>query len=222
MSDDSKAHWLKLREGLPACEVRLGRATSGAYINDPKMLAFICARYKFVSKMVEDVGTVLEVGCGDAFGVPIVAQTVDKVIATDIDVEQLAINAANCHARNVGFQFYDFRFAPFARKVSAIYMIDVIEHIYESEQDVFLRNVVDSLVEDGILMIGTPNVEASKHASAHSRDGHVNLQSADDLYEIGDEYFRNFFQFGQSDEVIHCGFLPMAQYLWLMACGVRQ
>jgi cyclopropane fatty-acyl-phospholipid synthase-like methyltransferase len=222
MSDDSKAHWLKLREGLPDHEVRLGRATGGAYVSDPRMIAFIAARYKFVSKMLEDVGTVLEVGCGDAFGLPIVAQTVDKVIATDIDIEQLAVNAAGCHARNVGFQYHDFRFAQFARKVNAIYMIDVIEHIYESEQDAFLGNVVESLDEDGILMIGTPNVEASKHASAHSRDGHVNLQSADDLYEIGDEHFRNFFQFGQNDEVIHTGFAPMCNYLWVLCVGPRQ
>src|SRR5690242_19528817 len=181
-ANDSAEKWLALRRSLPNCEVKLGQATSQAYVTDPRMLSFISSRYLFAAKMLSGKDTVLEVGCGDGFGAPIVADEVGELICTDIDIEQLADNASRCTAPNVGWQLWDFRKKPFSRTVDAIYMLDVIEHVYDTEQEHFLDNVVASLTDDGVLVIGTPNVKAAKHASANSREAHVNLQSADDLY----------------------------------------
>ena len=36
--------------------------------NDPKRTVFTLSRYKFVSKVFEDLDSVLEIGCADAFG----------------------------------------------------------------------------------------------------------------------------------------------------------
>lgn len=47
------------------------------YRNDPKMLVFMAVRYKFVAKMLSGLGSVIEVGCGDGFGAPIVAAEPD-------------------------------------------------------------------------------------------------------------------------------------------------
>ena len=49
---------------------------------DPKHLAFVLSRYKFVAKMLEGRSSVLEVG-GDAFGASIVAQSVGKLSVVD-------------------------------------------------------------------------------------------------------------------------------------------
>jgi protein-L-isoaspartate O-methyltransferase len=61
--------------------------SSWAYLDDPKRLAFMMARYKFVAKMLDGLSHVLEVGCGDGFGTRVVAQAVQKVTAIDFDPE---------------------------------------------------------------------------------------------------------------------------------------
>lgn len=184
---------------------------------DPRMLGFICARYKFTAKMLEGLDDVLEIGCGDAFGAPIVGQAVRDLTCTDIDGEQLANNTERCRASNINFVEWDFRFRPYPRNVDAIYMLDVIEHLFPWEEETFLRNVFGSMNEDGVLIIGTPNRYADRFASEHSRHGHLNLKEPHELREIGEENFRNSFMFGMNDETLHTGFAPMSHYLLLLA-----
>ncbi len=50
------------------------------------------ARYKFCAKMFEGMDLVLEVGCGDGFGTPVVAQAVKKVIAIEPDARHIKGN----------------------------------------------------------------------------------------------------------------------------------
>ena len=63
----------------------LGLMMNQVWIDDPKRLAFVFARYKFVAKMFQNFDTVLEVGCGDGFPSHIVAQAVKKLFLTDFD-----------------------------------------------------------------------------------------------------------------------------------------
>ena len=51
--------------------VTLGPASSNSLRHDPKHLAFVLARYKFCAKMLEGKAAVMDIGCGDAFGLPI-------------------------------------------------------------------------------------------------------------------------------------------------------
>jgi protein-L-isoaspartate O-methyltransferase len=64
---------------------RFGLMSSQVYFDDPKRLAFLLSRYKFVSKMLEGKSRVLEIGCADAFGTPIVAKAVKQLVAIDMD-----------------------------------------------------------------------------------------------------------------------------------------
>src|SRR5947209_20023137 len=66
---------------------RMGFMTSWAWLDDPKRLAFMLARYKFVAKMIGGTDKVLEIGCGDGFGARVVAQSVGSVTAIDFDPE---------------------------------------------------------------------------------------------------------------------------------------
>src|SRR4051794_13797083 len=69
------------REGL----TRLGVEKNGVWHTDPRRLAFVLSRYKFVAKMLSGRQSVLEVGCGDAWPARIVLQEVAKLHAIDID-----------------------------------------------------------------------------------------------------------------------------------------
>ena len=66
---------------------RMGLMSGWSWHDDPKRVVFYLSRYKFVAKMLEGAGHVLEVGCGDGFGTRIVAQAVKRVTAVDFDPE---------------------------------------------------------------------------------------------------------------------------------------
>lgn len=221
-TSDSKAHWLSIRRSLQQFDISLGRATAQGYVNDPRMLAFIASRYKFVSKMLADVELAIEIGCGDAFGAPIVAQTAKRVICTDIDDETLTQNRARCKVfKNIEFHYHDFRTASYPEKARAIYMVDVIEHIFPTEEPAFLRSIVGSMTPNGFVLMGTPNKHAAQYASQHSLEGHVNLKTQETLRELLSRHFQNVFMFSMNDEVVHTGYSPMAHYIWGLGVGPR-
>ena len=64
---------------------RFGLMSSQSWHDDPKRLVFMLSRYKFVAKMLQGSGHVLEVGCADAFGSRIVRQEVEALTAVDFD-----------------------------------------------------------------------------------------------------------------------------------------
>src|SRR5437016_1474687 len=135
---DSKQLWLSVHRSITYEPVTLGRASSAAYRNDPKMIAFMAARYKFVSKMVSGLPTVLEVGCGDGFGAALVAAEVGRLLATDIDSDTITDNSARLRfLSNVSFEYFDFRKSRYPQTVDAAYAIDVIEHIFPEEETTF-------------------------------------------------------------------------------------
>lgn len=220
--EDSKELWLSLRKNFSHYDIALGPATAQGFVRDPRMLAFVASRYKFVSKMLAGVDVALEVGCCDAFGAPIVAQTVGRLICTDIDEEFLARDRWLCtDFHNIRFRYHDFRSEPYSEKVKAIFLVDVIEHIYPSEEQAFLTNLVRSLDWNGFLLLGTPNKTAEQYASKNSREGHVNLKTQDEWRETLKQYFHNVFMFGMNDEVVHTGYASMAQYVWGLGVGVK-
>ena len=67
--------------------IALGPWTTYSLLDDPKHMAFVLSRYKFVAKMLEGRQSVLEVGCGDAFGAPIVAQAVRHLLGIEIGLK---------------------------------------------------------------------------------------------------------------------------------------
>lgn len=219
---DSKELWLELKKSIPNESMSLGQATTAAYLTDPKMLCFIASRYKFVSKLIAGTNTVLEVGCGDCFGAPIVAQSVKTLHCTDIDPKTLQ----DCKSRlsaysNIDFSYHDFRAEPFPTKVDAFYSVDVLEHIYPSEEEKFLENLVSSLTPDGFSIWGTPNIFSEQYASKYSKLGHVNLKDHESLKNTMQRYFKHVFLFSMNDEVIHTGYHKMSHYLWALCVGLK-
>jgi len=201
--------------------VRLGPYTSHIWKSDPRHLGFLLARYKFCAKMLQGKNKVLEIGCGDAFGTPVVAQVVGSVHGVDWEPLLLADNAKRLkHFKNCTFSLLDVTKDPTKEKFDASFCLDVIEHIKPELEKAFITNICKSLKADGICIIGTPNVTASQYATQASKEGHINLKSHEQLRVILSKYFNNGFLFSMNDEVIHTGYYPMAQYLFAMGVGV--
>ena len=207
----------------PANQILMGPHTAYQYRTDPKHLCFVLSRYKFCSKLVASRKQVLEVGCGDAFGTPIVANTVSSMVGIDWDAKLIASTGSRLSfLHNCAFRQHDITAKPLGERFDAIYSIDVLEHIDPNVEDRFMRNCCDSLADNGLFIVGTPNEKASTYASPSSQIGHINLKDPAALHGLLDRYFETVFLFGMNDEVVHTGFLNMAHYLFGMAVGVKR
>lgn len=199
---------------------KFGMMSGQVWYDDPKRLGFVLSRYKFVSKMLSGVNKVLEVGCADAFASRIVAESVGSLTAVDFD--QIFIeNAIGTYEQKwpIKFLVHDITTSPLYEKFDAAYSIDVLEHITSEQESFFISNIVDSLSDDGVCLIGSPSQESQLYASKCSREGHVNCKTADELRLLMKRYFKNVFIFSMNDEVVHTGFDQMAHYRFALACG---
>lgn len=201
----------------------LGPWTTQGLLSDPVHLGFVLSRYKFVARMLSGKTKVLEVGCGDAFGTPVVAQFVKSLLAVDIDERIISSNKKRLKKfKNLEFAVWDCRTQSVRGKFDAAYAIDVIEHIEPPITRNFIKNITDSLVPDGVCILGTPNKTSGKYASTGSRKYHINLQTFEGLKSLLSQYFQNVFMFSMNDEVVHTGFGPMAHYLFGLGAGVKR
>lgn len=204
-------------------EIPLGPWSSYSLAHDAKHLSFVLARYKFVAKLLEGKARVLEVGCGDGFGLPIVAQAVGQLWVVDQDPRLIrGVEQRLCaYIRNFTAIPHDMHSQPVGFSVDAAYSIDVLEHIDPASEETFLRNIIACLPQNGVMITGTPNKDAAVYASPQSAIQHVNLKTNAGLRERMSRYFENVFMFGMNDEVVHTGFGPMSHYLWSVAVGVK-
>ena len=202
--------------------VMLGPSASHAWRTDPRRFPITLARYKHVAKLLAGKQRALEVGCGDGYNGRIVLQTVPSLHGVDISAVQIAW--AQAHARrerlNATYAVADVLAAPIAGSYDAMFSLDVIEHIPPELESTFLRNLVAPLDRDAVGIVGTPNIHSEAHASRWSREGHINLKSADTLRAALEPFFQNVFVFSMNDEVLHTGFYPMAHYLFALCAGV--
>ncbi len=203
---------------------RFGLMSSQVYFDDPKRLTFLLSRYKFVSKMLEGHAHVLEIGCADAFGTPVVAKAVQKLTAVDFDPLFIAdARERTDPALAIEFRVADLLAGPVAPGgFSAVYACDVLEHIAPAVEDRFLINAASSLTAEGVAIFGMPSLESQTFASKQSKEGHVNCKSGAALRATLLRHFTNVFLFSMNDEVVHTGFSPMAHYLFVLCCGPRR
>ncbi len=203
--------------------IELGPWSSYSLLNDPKHMGFVLARYKFCAKMLEGKKKVLEVGCGDGFGAPVVAQAVGHLVAIDPEARHIEGNKRRlAKIKNIEFKHMDICHSLPDGEFDGIFSIDVIEHLDKPLNKKFMENQRDLLNDDGVCIIGTPNITANKYASPRSRVQHINLKSHKTLRMQMEKYFRNVFMFSMNDEVLHTGYAPMGHYIFGMGVGVKK
>lgn len=201
---------------------RMGLMSGWSWHDDPKRFVFYLSRYKFVAKMLEGSGHVLEVGCGDGFGTRIVVQAVKQVTAVDFDPEFVQ-SAKDTMSQRWPFTClqHDVTVKPVPGSFDAVYSLDVLEHVPPDSEERFIVNMIAPLKPNGVAIIGTPSLQSQAHASAHSRQGHVNCKDQQDLKRLMQRYFNQVFAFSMNDEVVHTGFHAMSHYNLCLCCGKK-
>ena len=201
---------------------RMGLRSSQSWAQDPKHLVFRLSRYKFVAKMLSGRKNVLEVGCGDAFGTRIVQQEVEGLSALDFDAVFVEDVKQRMHPDWTFDVFaHDMLDGPVPGAYNAVYSLDVLEHIEQENEEVFLQNAFANLDNQGVAIIGLPSLESQEYASEQSKIGHVNCKSAPELKELLENFFHNVFIFSMNDEVVHTGYHKMAHYVFAVCAGKR-
>ena len=200
----------------------LGHQISHEYNYDSKHLCFSLSRYKFVSKMLEGVNSVLEIGAGDGFKSRIVSQSVKHLSLSDYNDTHKLNYQKNFMTNNKNDYFvHDFTKKKLNKKFDAIYALDVIEHISKKKEKEFIINVINSLKKKGILIIGSPSIESQQYASILSKLGHVNCKNKADLKKLMLSYFNFAFSFSMNDEVLHTGHDSMSHYIFVVCCSKK-
>lgn len=201
---------------------QLGIMSNQVWHDDPRRLAFMLARYKFVSKMLSGRQHAAEIGCGDAFGSRIVLQEVKQLDTYDIDpifIED--INKRHNERWPLQAAVHNILSGPLPKKYDAIYSLDVVEHIDQSQEHLYAKHIVQSLAPHGVAIIGAPTLESQNYASPQSKAGHVNCKSGMDFKRFFQQYFHQVFVFSMNDEVVHTGFFPMAHYTLAICCDAK-
>jgi 2-polyprenyl-3-methyl-5-hydroxy-6-metoxy-1,4-benzoquinol methylase len=215
-----KKVWDKVKTVMGEKSIDLGNHWSFNLHNDPKRLAFVLSRCKFAAKMASYGKSILELGCSEGVGVPILAEFAASYTGVDLDAEAISTARKNWPDRKLKFIEDDF----LAKKYGAydvVVSFDVIEHIHRKKEGTFFSALTKNLKNDGIVIVGTPNATAFKYASKASRLGHVNMFEHDRLKKEMQKHFKTVFMFGMNDEMIHSGYLPMAHYLLCLGCGKK-
>ncbi|HYM32816.1 MAG TPA: class I SAM-dependent methyltransferase [Candidatus Cybelea sp.] len=203
-----------------AGRARLGVMSNQVWHDDPKRLAFVLARYKFVAKMLSGLPRVLEVGCADAFATRIVQAEVGFVTATDLDPVFIADARTRLDPKwPMDLAVHDMLEAPMPGGFDGVYCLDVLEHIDAKRETRFVGNLAQSIKAQGVCIVGMPSLSSQAHASPQSKIGHINCKSAPDLKKLMRQHFHNVFVFSMNDEVVHTGFYPMAHYYFALCCG---
>ena len=210
---------LQRKQGL----AQFGLMSNYMWRNDPRHLAFLMSRYKFVAKMLSGRQRVLEIGCADAFATRVVLQEVRHLTAIDFDPVFIQDAQQRMDSRwPFDCRVHDMVKKPLDATFDAAYALDVLEHIPPAKENRFIGNIAKSLTEQGVLIIGLPSLASQAYASEASKQGHVNCKDHQGLKQLLGAFFHNVFLFSMNDEVVHTGFYPMAQYLLGLACSKRK
>ncbi len=200
--------------GVDYGEFILGRNTTRILMEDPKLLLFTLARYKFVAKMFTGLKEVLEIGCHEGWGIQLVKQNVSKVHGTDFFVPYIESCNRRINIEGLTFSAHDILEKPLSKVYDGVFALDVLEHIDPNKEARFMANAVSSLKNNGRMILGTPSLESQKYASFSSKAGHVNCKTGPEFKSLMEKYFEFSVVFSMNDEVLHTGFFPMSQYVF--------
>ncbi|HEX9060654.1 MAG TPA: class I SAM-dependent methyltransferase [Clostridia bacterium] len=214
---DEKTVWDKYGAIQKDKPFTLGEYYSYQMRNTPRHILFTHSRYKFAQKMAGENKTILELGCNEGLGSYFLSEFANSVLGVDFDsnaVEWAKSNLASPKISFINDNFLGKKYGEFDTVVS----YDVIEHIYADNEDEYMKTVCNNLKDTGILIIGTPNIESRKFSNPEIDGAHVNMYSGQRFKELLNKYFHNVLFFGQNDEMIHTGYMPMCHYLICVCC----
>ena len=201
---------------------KMGATTSQLWHRDPRQLALILARYRFVAKLLSGRLDVGEYGCADAFGTRLVLQEVRRVTVYD-SRSDLIEDVLRHHCGPWAFDAHVHEIAQvrLPHRHDSIYSLGAIEQVSPEHEEAFARNLRDSLQGDqDVLIVGSTaptRVEEAPQLGAPTQY----RRSGSQIKALMSGYFHSIFMFSMAGETVLAGNLPSAQYVFALCCGKK-
>jgi hypothetical protein len=201
----------------------LGIKTNQLWRCDPRQLASILARYRFVAKLLSGRNDVGEYGCADAFGTRVVLQEVKQVFVYDRSPALIDdVRRRHCEQWAFEAQVHDIVQNRLPRGHDSIYSLGAIEEVSPENEDLFVRHLRDSLLHDqDILIVGSSTSESTDETRSRSGLGNYPRTGAR-IKALMERYFHTVFLFSMVGETVLAGNLAGAQYLFVLCCSKRK
>jgi 2-polyprenyl-3-methyl-5-hydroxy-6-metoxy-1,4-benzoquinol methylase len=116
-------------------------------------------RYIWAARFVRGL-TCLDDGCGSGYGSYYLAKDAEAKKVDGVDLSKDAIGYARRHYRHFALEFHqmnslELRFPD--ETFDVVLSFDVLEHISEQGQDIFVKETRRVLKKDGLFLLGCPN-----------------------------------------------------------------
>jgi hypothetical protein len=144
--------WNDVKSLMGQAEVVLGPSSTRRLRERPEELATLFSAYKFVAKMLEGTGSVLELGCGEGLGAVLLGEMCASY--TGVDAHQADIDAACALPSREGVEFR--RVAWMGQKLGQYDAVVSLEPFSSSSYSLGLRLIVQTAalnVREGGLII---------------------------------------------------------------------
>jgi hypothetical protein len=163
---------LQMPVGLPTQRPQASRL----WQDDEARLASHLAHYRFVAAVIGVRHDVAEYGCASPIGTRLVLQQSRKM--TLFDPRPLVVGDLQWRFQDdwrFEARLHDIVSKPLSRQADSAYCVDFLQYISRDEEDIFVRNLRDSLSRDSdFLLIGSPsygarpgNPPGAQHAPDH-------------------------------------------------------
>ncbi|MDR3623854.1 MAG: class I SAM-dependent methyltransferase [Chlamydiales bacterium] len=216
---ETKSNWASVAEQMKnEPPIIFGENVSHCFYREPRKMLNFLSYYKFAAKLIGVGKKVLDIGCDEGLGTVVIGK--ECGFAKGIDVNEVAIEAArgNFTSSNVEFEVQNVLQKSTQELWDAVISFGFIENVLLENVSKFFKKITSSLKEDGLAVIGTPSLISQQFVSETSKKGYVNIYSPERLEKEMKEHFEFVFMFAANDEVVHAGFLPLAEYLIVVGC----
>ncbi len=184
----------------------------------PRRLLFALSYYDFAANIIGKNKKVLDIGCNEGLGTYLLSRKCGFAKGIDFDKEAILSAKKNFDFCNLEFEEENIFENKDENKWDAIVNFDVIEHILPTNADAFFKKIQIGLKENGFAIIGTPSLISQQFASEVTKKGHINVYTHKRLEKEMRKHFKYVFLFAAHDEIVHTGFLPMANYYIFIGC----
>jgi SAM-dependent methyltransferase len=154
---------LQMPVGLPTQSLRASRL----WQEDETRLASHLAHYRFVAAVLGDRHDVAEYGCASPAGTRLILQQSRRMAL--FDPRPLVVGDLQWRFQDdwrFEVRLHDITAKPLPRQVDSAYCVDFLQYISRDEEDMFVRNLRDSLSHDSdFLLIGSPSYGAGAEDS---------------------------------------------------------
>jgi SAM-dependent methyltransferase len=153
------------------------------------------ARYAFIRDKLPP-GRVLDLGCGVGYGCRFICENTTTLVALDISLGAVRTGRSLYHHPKIKYLAATGQNLPFTNEsFDAVISFEVIEHISEEHQSVYLAEIFRVLTHNGVAFISTPN---RQFTSGRANPYHLKEFYLNELKDTLAKYFRRAGIFGQT------------------------